>query len=124
MKTEKLITKVLGFTPEDFNQYDITFSGSSKSEELHVIYKSNEPIVLGVDDNNVYDEDGNFLFFLEDLEVFENFLEYNECPTCKNEKEYYSEELKECGVSAAYCCGGCTETILVECDCEDKPFKY
>lgn len=124
MKTEKLIKKVLGFTPEDFTQYDVTFSGSSLMGELHIMYKSNEPIILAVDSDNVYDEDGNFLFFLEDLEIFENFIEYNECKDCRGEGEYYSQELKECGVSASYCCGGCYEVVLVECDCEDKPFKY
>jgi hypothetical protein len=121
MKTSNLFLKIFGYYPEDLYQLDVHFEG--KGDTMIVSYFGSSR-TLYVDENQVTNQDGEFLFFTEDLEKFQNFIDFNECKDCKGNGEYYSEQLKECGFSASMCCGSCYEVILVDCECEDVPFKY
>jgi hypothetical protein len=123
MKTSNLFLKIFGYYPEDLYQLDVHFEG--KGDTMIVSYFGSAR-TLYVDENQVTNQEGEFLFFTEDLEKFQNFVDFNECKECNGNGEYYKEvdTSSYCRKYIGDCCGGCSETILVDCECEDVPFKY
>lgn len=118
-KVDSLFKKVFGYLPEHFNPKEITFSGNDNSGLLKISYEENSEELLVTENNELLNENDEFVIYFSDLYIFPTFEEFNTCPSCNGEG--YTEEFIGCSRPASDCCGGCT--AKVECDCEDKPFK-
>lgn len=117
MKAQKIFKMIFGFYPNGEEQ-EVTYNLVS-SDILNVECRGMER-ELQFDEENIYDEEGEFMFLIYDLEWLGDFKKFNECPDCFDTK--LIEVDKECFTPASYCCGSCIEKI--ECSCLNKPFKF
>ena len=109
-KTNRIYSKIFGYeTPVYFSDSELTFNFLNECE---LSVSSNEMQVhLIVEDGEVFSSEGDFLCYVGDLELFQDFEEKNKCEKCMDTgyiRATIGFNLKE---------------SLKECEC-DKHFKY
>lgn len=73
------------------------------------------------DEDNVYSLGGDTLYTAQ--EFCEKYNYNNTCEGCNDIGSYVDDVFVGCTRPMSECCGGCTEVMLVDCECEDKKFK-
>lgn len=109
-KTNRIYSKIFGYeTPVYFSDSELTFDFKNECE---LTVSSNEMQVhLIVEDGEVFSSDGDFVCFVTDLELFQDFEEKNKCEMCQDTKHFKAT------------IGFNLQESLIECEC-DKHFKY
>jgi hypothetical protein len=122
MEAVKFIKHVIGYTPRKVINEEVDFEFVSDFE-INISYRGMERSFLrdvnlwyADEPTNEEDVSGKHLFTTEDLMLFPNFQEYNECMGCYGSG--HIEVLSYCGRLAGDCCGSCYE--WVECECKDR----
>lgn len=109
-KTNQIYSKIFGYEmPVYFSDSELTFNFLNECE---LSVSSNEMKVhLIVEDGEVFSSEGDFLCFISDLELFEDFEEKNKCQICMDTGHFKAV------------IGLNLQESWIECEC-DKYFKH